>query len=122
MKTKYHSKKVHRYGMTFDSMKECRRYEELRLLEKAGEISNLRTQVKYILIPAQYEEKWYPNLKAYGRGKCLERECSYVADFVYTQDGTTVVEDVKSPATKTPVYVLKRKLMLYVHGIAIREV
>lgn len=120
-KSKYRSRKVNRYGMTFDSIKELKRYEELRILEQAGTISELRTQVKYVLIPAQYEEKRYPKLNAVGKGRCLERECSYIADFVYKDSlGVTVVEDTKGFKTKD--YIIKRKLMLWVHGIKIREV
>lgn len=120
-KSKYRSRKVNRYGMTFDSMKELKRYEALLELEKAGEIRNLQRQVKFVLIPAQYEEKWYPKLKAVGKGRCLERKCSYIADFVYKDSlGLTVVEDTKGFKTKD--YIIKRKLMLWVHGIRIREV
>lgn len=120
-KSKYRSRKVNRYGMAFDSGKELKRYEDLRILEQAGTISELRTQVKYVLIPAQYEEKWYPKLNAVGKGRCLERECSYIADFVYTDaNGNRVVEDTKGFKTKD--YIIKRKLMLWVHGIRIREV
>lgn len=98
-------------GLWFDSMKEAKRYAELSLLQKAGKITDLQTQVKYELIPAQKRN-----------GKVIERAVNYIADFVYTENGETVVEDVKSPATKTPVYMLKRKLMLWEHGIQIREV
>lgn len=81
------------------------------LLEKAGAIQNLRRQVRYELLPCQRID-----------GKVVERAVHYVADFVYEQDGVTVVEDTKSPATRTPVYVIKRKLMLWRYGIRIREV
>ena len=108
---KYGNKKVMLNGLWFDSMKEAKRYTELSLLQKAGKITDLQTQVKYELIPAQKRN-----------GKVVERAVHYIADFVYTEDGETVVEDVKSPATKTPVYTLKRKLMLWEYGIKIREV
>lgn len=109
---KYNSKKTVVDGQTFDSKKEANRYKELRLLEKAGEIKDLRTQVKFKLIPAQRDE---------ATGKVIERECSYKADFVYyEEDGETVVEDVKGFRTKE--YIIKRKLMLYQYGIRIREV
>ena len=107
---------------TFDSLKESRRYDELILRQQAGEISNLRLQVKYVLIPAQYEPDVIGKRGRVKRGKLIERECSYLADFVYEEDGKTVVEDVKSPITRTPVYKVKKKLMLYVHGIRISEV
>ena len=79
------------------------------LLERAGAIQNLQRQVKYQLIPSQKIA-----------GKVVERACCYVADFVYEENGQTVVEDTKG--FKTPEYIIKRKLMLWVHGIRIREV
>jgi hypothetical protein len=108
---KYHNKKVVRDGEKFDSVKEYRRFCELLLLEKGGVISDLQRQVKYVLIPSQKEGK-----------KTIERECSYKADFVYTDNetGETVVEDVKG--MRTEVYKIKRKLMLWVHHIKIIEV
>lgn len=107
--SKYHSRKVTRDGITFDSMKECKRYQELALLERAGQISDLQRQVKFELIPSQRVN-----------GKVVERACHYVADFVYIEDGQKVVEDTKGFKTKD--YIIKRKLMLHVHGIEIREV
>lgn len=112
--SKYRSKKVTQDGITFDSQKEARRFRELTLLERAGQIQNLQRQVKFVLIPAQYEE--LPDRKR----KCIERECSYVADFVYEAGGERIVEDTKGFKTKD--YIIKRKLMLYVHGIRIKEV
>lgn len=106
---KYKNKKVVIDGITFDSKKEAARYKELKTLEKSGVISNLQRQVKYVLIPAQREDK-----------KLIERECSYYADFVYIRDGEQVVEDTKG--VRTPEYIIKRKLMLYVHKIRIKEV
>ena len=109
--TKYNNKKITVNGQVFDSKKEANRYKELRLLEKAGAIKDLRMQVKFTLIPSQRDE---------ATGKVVERECSYKADFVYEEDGKTVVEDVKGFRTKE--YVIKRKLMLWRYGIKIREV
>lgn len=109
--SKYNSKKTVVDGQTFDSKKEANRYQELLLLEKAGVIKNLSRQVKFVLIPSQRDE---------ATGKVIERECSYKADFVYEEDGKTVVEDVKGFRTKE--YVIKRKLMLWRYGIRIREV
>lgn len=120
--SKYHSRKITRDGEVFDSVKEYRRWCELKLLEKAGQITDLQRQVKFVLIPAQYEPKWFPRLKTFGDGKCIERECAYIADFVYF-DMTTcrkTVEDTKGFKTKD--YIIKRKLMLWVHGIRIQEV
>lgn len=118
--TKYNSRKIERDGITFDSLKEYRRFCELSLLEKAGAISGLQRQIKFVLVPAQYEPDTIGKRGAVKRGKLLEREVSYIADFQYTQDGKTVVEDTKGFKTKD--YIIKRKLMLYVHGIKIQEI
>lgn len=112
MKNKYHNKKVTVDGITFDSVKEARRYSELILLQRAGKIKDLRRQWKYVLIPSQYAE-------VDGKRKCIERECTYVADFVYLQDGEIIVEDTKG--FRTPEYKIKRKLMLFLKGIKIKE-
>lgn len=125
--TKYNATKVMVDGHTFDSKKECNRYLELKLLERAGEISNLRLQVEYELIPNQYatEERYGKNGRRLKPKKVLlERKCCYVADFVYTDNrtGETVVEDTKSEATRTPEYIIKRKLMLSKCGIIVKEV
>lgn len=120
---KYHNKKVTIDGIPFDSKKEARRYSELKLLEKAGEIYDLTTQVKFVLIPAQYKvvERYGKKGQRLKDGqKCLEKECAYIADFVYYQHGVKVVEDTKGMRTKD--YIIKRKLMLYMHGIKIKEV
>lgn len=115
---KYNNRKITKDGMTFDSMKEYRRFKELQLLERTGKIQNLRRQVKFLLIPSQYES--VIDLKT-GKPKlrCIERECSYYADFVYVMDGQTVIEDTKG--LKTDTYVLKRKLVLQKYGIRIKE-
>lgn len=121
--SKYRSKKITVDGETFDSKKEYRRFRELQLLEKAGKISDLQRQVKFLLIPAQYEH--VPRFGKKGQplkpGKRLvEREVSYYADFVYTENGRDVVEDTKGVKTKE--YIIKRKLMLHIHQIRIQEV
>lgn len=108
-------------GITFDSMKEGNRYRELKLLERAGKITGLQLQVKYILIPSQFGR--VPDAQRPGGTKrvCLEREVSYYADFVYKDaDGNLVVEDTKGFKTKE--YIIKRKLMLERYGIRIREI
>ena len=96
---KYGNKKVTIDGKTFDSKKEAQHYLNLKLLEKGGVIKNLQTQVKYVLIPAQYEGtgEYYTKGKHKGeeKKKLVEKECSYYADFVYEQDGETIVEDTK---------------------------
>lgn len=98
-------------GMTFDSKKELLRYSELKLLEKNGMISGLERQVPFELIPKQVEN-----------GRVVERAVKYIADFTYYENGKFVVEDVKSSATRTDVYKIKKKLMLSVHGVRIKEV
>lgn len=120
MRAKYHNRKITRDGVTFDSRKEYRRYEELLLLQQAGEIANLKRQVKFVLIPTQREPSQIGSRGGVKKGRLLEHECSYIADFVYTENGKTVVEDTKGMKTKD--YIIKRKLMLYVHNIRIREV
>jgi hypothetical protein len=127
-RNKYHASKITRDGITFDSVREYRRFCELSLLERAGEIQDLRRQVEYELIPAQYEE--IPTGEIYKRGDrkgqpkmkrvCIEKSVSYVADFVYTENGQIVVEDTKGFKTKD--YIIKRKLMLWLHKIKIKEV
>lgn len=116
---KYKSRKIFQNGESFDSKKEFLRYQDLILLQHAGKISDLRRQVKYTLIPAQREPDAIGSRGGMKKGRVIERECSYFADFVYTENGETVVEDVKGMRTKE--YIMKRKLMLYVHGIRIRE-
>lgn len=105
MKNKYGARKIKAPdGQVFDSVKEFQRWGELKILQRAGKISNLQRQVKFELIPKQEGE----------------RACHYVADFVYINDkGETVVEDAKG--FKTEVFRLKKKLMLWVHGIKIKE-
>jgi hypothetical protein len=79
----------------------------------------LQRQVKYVLIPAQYEPDIIGKRGGVKHGKLIERECSYIADFVYTEDGKQVVEDAKG--FRTQEYIIKRKLMLKEHGIRVRE-
>lgn len=129
--SKYHSKKMVVFGITFDSRKEGRRYLELLDLEALGVITDLKRQVTFELVPNQYED--VPTGEVYKQGaktgqpkikrRVAEYAIKYIADFVYTDErGNMVVEDVKSPATRTEAYILKRKLMLYIHGIKVQEV
>lgn len=106
-KNKYHAQKCCGY----DSTKEYRRAQKLKLMQRAGLISDLREQVPFLLVPSQIN----------GEG-AEEKPVHYKADFVYTDNATgqTVVEDTKG--FRTPEYIIKRKLMLYVHGICIKEV
>ena len=115
---KYHNQKIKTSdGIVFDSRREATRWIQLRLLERAGKISELKRQVKYVLIPAQYTTASTKKGK-----KLIERECSYVADFVYwdNEKNELVVEDTKGVKTKD--YVIKRKLLLKEYGIRIKEV
>lgn len=122
---KYGAKKIVTEDGTFDSKAEYHRWQELKLLEAAGEICGLQRQVEYLLIPEQREPG---NGKK--KGKLLERKCSYVADFVYAIRnetgfyGPVVVEDVKGcrRGAAYDLFVVKRKLMLERYGIKIREV
>lgn len=136
---KYGNKKVTQDGIFFDSKKESRRYAELKIMQKAGIISDLELQKPFELIPAQYEviPRFGKNGKRLKDGKkCIEKSCVYKADFVYKikkerkeplPDGNfnvydyyeTVVEDTKG--MRTTDYIIKRKLMLYKYGIRIQE-
>lgn len=111
--SKYHSRKVVVDGIVFDSRKEASRYAELKMLEKSGQIQSLQRQKKYELIPSQYAI-------VAGKKKCIERPVCYYADFCYIENGEEVVEDVKG--MKTHEYIIKRKLMLFLHHIRIREI
>ena len=109
MRSKYGNKKITVGGETFDSRREYDRYRELVLLVRAGKIHDLVRQVKFELVPAQREGK-----------KVVERAVYYIADFTYWEGDKMIVEDAKG--VRTDAYILKRKLMLWVHGVAIREV
>jgi len=117
---KFGNKKIEIDGKQFDSKKEYLRFMELSLLEKAGAIQNLKTQVKYVLIPTQREPDTIGKRGGIKQGKVIESECSYIADFEYEENGVKVVEDTKG--FRTTDYIIKRKLMLYIHGIRIKEV
>lgn len=109
---KYGNRKTELDGIVFDSRREANRWAELKLMEKAGEICDLQRQVPFLLIPAQRD----------ANGRVIEREVKYVADFCYVDMRALekVVEDTKGVRTKE--YVIKRKLLLYRHGIRIKEV
>lgn len=119
---KYGNAKSEIDGELFDSRREARRYIELQWLLQAGTIRDLKRQVRFLLVPAQREPGTIGPRGGRKPGKLLEKEVIYIADFVYTnvENGETVVEDTKGMRTKD--YIIKRKLMLYVHGIRIREV
>jgi hypothetical protein len=118
---KYGNKKTYANGQLFDSSHEAKRYRELCLLQSAGLISDLQTQVPYELIPTQREPDTVGKRGGIKQGKCIEKSCVYYADFVYKDaNGNVVVEDAKG--MKTEAYKIKRKLMLWVHGIKVIEV
>lgn len=119
---KYHNRKVITSdGIEHASQKEANRWCELKLLERAGKIFDLQRQVKFTLIPAQYYAEEVGEGKK-PKKKLLERECAYIADFVYidAESGKLIVEDTKGVRTKD--YIIKRKLMLWREGISIKEV
>lgn len=125
-RAKYGNKKCQYNGIVFDSKHEMERYKELLLLQRAGEIEDLKLQERFELIPAQYElcveiYKSGPHKGQTKRGKLLERPVEYVADFVYydLKNGGLVVEDTKGMKTKE--YIIKRKLMLYRYGLRVLE-
>ena len=111
-KNKYHAQKTTLDNMEFDSKGESKRYAQLKLLERAGVIQDLRTHPRFLL----QDSFVYQGHK--------ERKIEYEADFEYTLNGKKIVEDYKSPATRTQVYKLKRKLFLYKYGdrVEFREV
>ena len=118
--SKYHSKKITIDGISFDSRKEAKRWQELSLLQRAGAITDLQRQVEFELIPAQREPDTIGVRGGVKKGKTIELAVKYVADFVYKENGKTIVEDTKGFKTKD--YIIKRKLLLWVHGIQIKEV
>lgn len=110
-RNKYGAKKTTVDNIVFDSKAEAQRYSQLKAMEKAGQIVDLRIQVEFQLLPAQEKDGH------------KERAVKYVADFTYRdRDGKHVVEDVKSGPTKTREFILKRKMMMFFHSIAVREV
>ena len=107
--SKYGNKKVQIDRYVFDSQLEGRRYRELALLERVGEIKNLRLQVPFLL-----QESFKKNGKTY-------RKIEYIADFVYEEKGQTIVEDTKG--MKTDVFKIKQKLFEYKYpNLTIKEI
>lgn len=125
VKNKYGARKMTAPdGQKFDSVMEYHRWGCLKLLERAGQIQDLKRQVKFELIPIQREEstevyKAGPQKGLPKPGALLEKPCTYVADFTYIENGKLIVEDVKG--AKTEAYKIKKKLMLWIHGIRIKE-
>lgn len=122
--SKYKSKKTIVDGIEFDSRKEANRYCELKLLQRAGKIQNLELQKAFELIPAQREADTIGKRGGIIKGKVIEKAVFYRADFVYTENGETVVEDVKGykGGGAYAVFTIKRKLLLYKYGIKIKEI
>lgn len=119
--SKYNASKHVVDGIKFDSQKEADRYKELTLLERIGKISELELQKEFELIPTQREPSTFGKRGGEKLGDVIERKCSYYADFYYKDEkGNPVVEDTKG--MKLSDYIIKRKLMLYVHGIRIKEI
>ncbi len=100
---KYGAQRTEVYGISFASKKEAGRYKELALLEKAGAITDLTIHPRWVFMVEGH------------------RVGAYTADFSYGEDGQAVVEDVKSKATKTEAYGLRKRLMKALYGIEIRE-
>lgn len=134
--SKYNSTKFTRDGETFDSQAEYIRFRELTFMQESGEITDLQRQVKFELLPAQYETiptgEYYKLGELKGKPKfkdvCIEQAVTYTADFVYIvkATGEKVVEDVKGYSDPMSAgyakFVLKRKMMLYIHGIKVKEI
>ena len=120
-KNKYHAKKVTFDGITFDSKKEGLYYLRLKDMLRCGEISDLRLQVPYELLPAVYRDE-VVHLKTKDKivPRLVQRAVVYVADFVYTQDGKEIVVDTKG--VRLPDYIIKKKMMLALKGIEITEI
>ena len=117
-KAKYHATKVHTEEGIFDSKLEYYRWIELQVMEEKGIISDLHRQVAFVLLPKQPLKS--ARKRKGGSLQHCETAVKYIADFTYKRDGHLIVEDVKG--MKTADYILKRKLMLYIHGIQIQEV
>lgn len=105
--SKYRNRKTILDGEKFDSMAEAKRYHQLQILQRTGEISDLTRQVSFELAPACMVQG------------VRKRALAYRADFTYNEKGKLIVEDVKGKLTEG--YIIKRHLMKTVFGIEIRE-
>lgn len=120
-RSKYHATKVTFDGITFDSKKEGLYYLRLKDMLRNGEISNLRLQVPFELLPAVYrDETVHLKTKDKTVRKLVQRPVTYVADFVYEQDGKEIVVDTKG--VRLPEYIIKKKMMLALKGREIIEI
>lgn len=113
-KGKYNNKIIYRADGKFDSKKEYTFWLKLKRQEEMGLIRNLTRQVPFLLIPTQYET-------INGKKKLVERECKYIADFVYNDINSNQQIVIDCKGVKTPEYIIKRKLMFAIYGIKIRE-
>ena len=122
MRSKFGNKHTAVDGIVFDSIREARYYIFLRDLQRKGEISNLRMQVPYELIPAVYREETVQlKTKTKTVTRCVQKAVHYIADFVYTDNETGAEMVVDTKGFRTKEYVLKKKMMLAFKGIAIVE-
>lgn len=130
---KLHAEKVSVDGIMFDSKREAKRYCELKMLLRAGEISKLELQKEFVLLPPQYDKptEYFQRGEKKGQpkqGKLLERGVSYFADFCYIDNKSEefVVEDAKGyrdpSSAEYAKFVLKRKMLLYFYGIKVKEI
>ena len=121
---KYNARQVAIGDDVFDSKKEAKRFLMLKQMEREGKIFDLQRQVKFVLIPAQREPDKTGPKGGVIKGKTIEKECSYIADFMYTTETGIVVEDVKGykRGGAYSVFSIKRKLMLKEYGIRVKEV
>lgn len=120
-RSKYGSKRVVVDGQKFDSQKEADRWQELKWMERAGMIRDLKRQVHFQLTPPVTEPDTYGPRGGRKKGKVILEKAEYVADFTYTDNDTDeyIVEDVKG--FKTPEYILKKKMLYHLRGLMIHE-
>lgn len=127
-KSKYNNKKVEYLGITFDSKKERDRYIVLMDAQERGDICDLQTQVKYILIPAIREDyEVQLKTKSVMRTRTIQKAITYTCDFKYfhNEKQEWVIEDVKASAVAASLdksFVLKEKMMFALKGIKIKRV
>jgi hypothetical protein len=129
--SKYNNTRVFYDSIWFDSEKECERYKELKLLEKAGKISNLAVHFPFLLIPGVYYNPRFGNYdfsnkKLSREWKCVQRPIVYIADFVYDTETERIVEDVKGCRNKRDAaykkFLHKKRLMKIVWNVDVKEV
>ena len=124
MANKYNARQIVIGDEVFDSKKEGKRWMILKQYEKEGKIFNLQRQVKFVLIPSQREPDKVGARGGVIKGKEIEKECSYIADFMYGTEQGIVVEDVKGykRGGAYAVFSIKRKLMLKEYGLRVKEI